>query len=110
MTLSPGPTKSALHPSFSNDFGDTHHGVPKVDMTNVDKFQFLQEVLKSRRELLIAREQFEQVSDPLLIDHVVFRIGAAERHLNYLFKLAEEHGIAFDGAQWDWTADTWRID
>lgn len=76
----------------------------------VDKRAFLQEILKSRRELQIARRQFEQVSDPELVDHVVFRVGAAERHLNYLFRLAREQGISYQGIEWEWTSEEWNIE
>lgn len=86
------------------------HSLRHPDFENFDKENFLEEILKSRRELHIARQQFNQVADPLLIDHVVFRIGAAERHLNYLFRLAREQNISFDGAQWEWTSDAWRLD
>ncbi|KRW91838.1 hypothetical protein SD51_06725 [Alicyclobacillus tengchongensis] len=81
-----------------------------LDIDPINPEKFLREILKSHRELEIARRQFEYVSAPLLIDHIVFRIGAAERQLNYLFRLAREHGISFDGQQWDWTSDEWRID
>ena len=76
----------------------------------MDRQRFLREILKSWRELEIARRQFESVSDPLLIDHVVFRMSAAERQLNYLFRLAREYGISFDGPEFDWTSDEWRVD
>lgn len=76
----------------------------------IDKRTFLQEILKSRRELQIARRQFEQVSDPELVDHIVFRVGAAERHLNYLFRLAREQGISYQGVEWDWTSEEWNIE
>lgn len=75
-----------------------------------DKRQFLLEILRSRRELEIARRQFNQVSEPDLIDHAVFRIGAAERHLNYLFRLARTWGISYQDMEWDWTSDEWKID
>lgn len=76
----------------------------------MDRHKFLREILKSWRELEIARRQFETVSDPLLIDHVVFRMSAAERQLNYLFRLARENGIKFDGPEFDWTSDEWRVE
>lgn len=81
----------------------------EVDLDRINPQNFLREVLKSHRELEIARNLFDQVSDPLLIDHIVFRIGAAERHLNYLFRTARERGISFEGRQWDWVSDEWRI-
>ena len=69
----------------------------------VDKYTLLREVLRTKHELAIAQQQFNVVSDPLLIDHVVFRIGAAEKQLEHLFRMARESGISFDGVQWDWT-------
>lgn len=78
--------------------------------SQLEKRQFLREILQSRRELEIARRQFDQVSDPALIDHVVFRVGAAERHFNYLFQLAREWGISYQEMEWDWTSDEWKID
>ncbi|GMA63969.1 YaaL family protein [Alicyclobacillus fastidiosus] len=94
----PNPHTAALHPSH------------QLDLSQLDKAALLTEILKSRRELMIARQQFEQVSDPLLVDHVVFRIGAAERQLNFLFRLARENDVSFDGMQWEWRDETWRID
>lgn len=116
MTLSELPASEAVDNQrakaqiavepVSVPFAQTH----EVDMQYVDKSKFLEEILKSRRELELARQQFEQVSDPLLIDHVIFRIGAAERHLNYLFRVAEAHGMSFEGMQWEWTEQKWKMD
>ncbi len=69
----------------------------------IDKFHFLGELMQSKRELTIALKQFEEISDPLLIDHIIFRIGAAEKHMEHLFRLAREFGISFDGVVWEWT-------
>jgi hypothetical protein len=68
----------------------------------IDKYGFLEEILKSRRELAIAQQQFEEVSDPLLVDYIVFRMGAAEKQFDHLLNLARELGISFDGMQWEW--------
>jgi len=64
--------------------------------------QFVQEVIRAKRELDIARAQFDIVADPMLVDHIVYRIGAAETHLNYLFKLARRLGVAVDGVHFEW--------
>jgi Protein of unknown function (DUF2508) len=71
-------------------------------MSQEDVETFLQTLQKSKMELEIARQQFETVVDPLLIDHIVFRLGAAERHFNYLFQLARKWNICVDGMQWYW--------
>lgn len=97
------PPKQATH---EDHIPLTHY----VDGDDIQPQQFLKEVLKSHRELEIARRLFDQVSDPFLIDHIVFRIGAAERHLNYLFRTARERGISFEGRRWEWVSEEWRID
>lgn len=71
-------------------------------LQNVDVDAFIQEVILSKREVEIARQQFNTVSDPLLIDHIVFRLGAAEKRLNYLFQLARRLGLSLDGIHWGW--------
>jgi hypothetical protein len=74
-----------------------------LDVKDIDTF--LTELRRSKRELDIARYQFDNVVDPLLIDHIVFRLGAAERHFNYLFQLARRYHLAVDGMRWEWYED-----
>jgi hypothetical protein len=69
---------------------------------------FIAALRKSKRELEIARQQFENVIDPRLIDHVVFRLGAAERHFSYLLQLARQLDISVAGIRWDWAEDAHR--
>jgi hypothetical protein len=66
---------------------------------------FLKELRRSKKELDIARFQFENAVDPMLIDHVVFRLGAAERHFNYLFQIARRYHLAVEGMRWEWYED-----
>ncbi|WP_237700067.1 DUF2508 family protein [Alicyclobacillus acidocaldarius] len=114
----PSPQASAAHTvlpwarrrSGTSTLSETERCVRPDQPDSMDRQRFLREVLKSWRELEIARRQFESVSDPLLIDHVVFRMSAAERQLNYLFRLAREYGISFDGPEFDWTSDEWRVE
>lgn len=70
-----------------------------------DIHAFIEALRRSKAELDIARQQFENVVDPLLIDHVVFRLGAAERHFNYLFQLARQLGLRTGGIRWDWSGE-----
>ncbi|MCL6516603.1 DUF2508 family protein [Alicyclobacillus sp.] len=65
----------------------------------------IRDLKRAKRELETARRQFDTVTDPLLIDHMVFRIGAAERQFNYLFQLARRHGVRVEGIRWDWQED-----
>jgi hypothetical protein len=67
-----------------------------------DADQVIRELRRAKRELEMARLQFDTVTDPMLIDHMVFRLGAAERQFNYLFQLARRHGIRVEGVRWDW--------
>lgn len=43
--------------------------------------------IAARRELEAAQAQFDEVHDPDLVDHAIFRLHAAERH--YVFLLRE---------------------
>lgn len=49
-------------------------------------------VERARREWQGARERFDQVSDPDLIDHAIFDLEATERRYVYLLKKAREEG------------------
>jgi hypothetical protein len=42
----------------------------------------------ARREIEAARAQFEEVHDPDLVDHAIYRLQAAERHYVYLMRAA----------------------
>ncbi|MCL6637264.1 MAG: YaaL family protein [Alicyclobacillus sp.] len=65
----------------------------------------IQELRRSKRELEQARQQFNLATDPLLVDHAVFRLGAAERQFNYLFQLARRYQVRVEGMRWEWWED-----
>jgi len=67
-----------------------------------DEMEFLAALRRSKLELEIARSQFATVVDPALVDHVVFRLGAAEKHFNYLFGLARRLKVNVGGLRWEW--------
>ncbi|MBX5437311.1 MAG: DUF2508 family protein [Alicyclobacillaceae bacterium] len=80
-------------------------GAPRFEPAEhspVDVASFIRELRRCKREVEIARQQFDTVDDPLLIDHVVFRLGAAEKRFNYLFQLARKLDIAAEGMRWEW--------
>ena len=83
----------------------TAFGVREMEPAEVDVGEFLRELRHSRREVEIARQQFDVVVDPMLIDHIVFRLGAAEKRLNYLFQLARQLNISVDEQFWEWESD-----
>lgn len=64
--------------------------------------RFIQDLRRSKREVEVARRQFDTVTDPLLIDHIVFRLSAAEQQFNYLIQLAKKLDIIHDGMSWLW--------
>ncbi len=55
----------------------------------VDHFTMVEQ---ARLEWRYARERFNQISDPDLIDHAVYDLEAAERRYVYLLKKAKEEG------------------
>ena len=55
-----------------------------------DDYYFLVE--QARLEWQHAKERFDQISDPDLIDHAIYDLGAAERRYIYLLKKAREEG------------------
>ncbi len=53
----------------------------------------LESLEDARREWRYARMYFNSVSDPDLIDHAVFYLGATEKKYIYLLKQAKENGL-----------------
>ncbi|MCF8566272.1 YaaL family protein [Alicyclobacillus tolerans] len=73
-----------------------------TDTSEVDVEIFLEELRQSKREVEIARKQFDLVSDPLLIDHAIFRLGAAEKQLGYLYQMARKMNIVIDDNDYEY--------
>ena len=48
---------------------------------------------EARQEWQSAKERFDQISDPDLIDHAIYDLEAAERRYVYLLKKAKEEGV-----------------
>ncbi len=49
-------------------------------------------VEQARQDWRSARERFNQISDPDLVDHAIYDLEAAERRYVYLLKKAREEG------------------
>ena len=47
----------------------------------------------ARHEMEAARRQFDEVSDPDLVDHAIFRLQAAERHFVFIVRQARRPGV-----------------
>lgn len=56
-----------------------------------------QSISRAREEWLAARNYFEMVTDPDLVDHAVYLLGAAERKYMYLLKRAKNEGVDSPG-------------
>ncbi|MCL6626780.1 YaaL family protein [Alicyclobacillus shizuokensis] len=68
----------------------------------LDADLLIQELVLAKREMEMARSQFDHVVDPRLVDHTVFRMGAAEQQFRYLLNLARERDIRVTGLNWLW--------
>lgn len=62
-------------------------------LSNRGSVDFLQAVEQARREWQDARDRFNQISDPDLIDHAIYAVEATERRYMYLLKKARERGF-----------------
>ena len=58
--------------------------------------RFLEAISEAYREWKNAESFFDNVSDPLLIDHAIYRIEAAKARYVYLLKEAKEQNINVD--------------
>ncbi len=50
-------------------------------------------ISRAREDWLAARNYFEMVSDPDLVDHAIYLLEAAERKYMYLLKRAKNEGL-----------------
>ncbi len=58
---------------------------------SVDYFKLVE---CARQEWQDAKQRFDQISDPDLIDHAIYSIEAAEKRYMYLLKKAREEGVS----------------
>ncbi|HEX7714349.1 MAG TPA: DUF2508 family protein [Bacillota bacterium] len=59
----------------------------------------LENLESAQREWRYAKLYFNCVTDPDLIDHAIFHLGATERKYVYLLKCARETGLQIDDYQ-----------
>lgn len=71
-------------------------------MSALEVEQFIADLRRARDDVRVARAQFNTVTDLLLIDHIVFRLVAAEKRVDYLFQMAKRLGITVDGVNPLW--------
>ncbi|MDK2824755.1 MAG: hypothetical protein PWQ67_2692 [Clostridia bacterium] len=56
-------------------------------------------VNKAKEEWLDAKRFFEEVTDPVLIDHAIYRMESAEKKYMYLLKLVNDEKVVNDYIQ-----------
>mgnify|MGYP001302797747 CR=1 FL=1 len=69
--------------------------LPEVDfgLPTADPLSPLESVVRARDEWTAAKNYFEMVSDPDLVDHAIYMLEAAERKYMYLLKRAKTEGL-----------------
>ncbi len=55
--------------------------------------EYVAAVNQAWKQWQLAKEYFNNVSDPELVDHAIYRLEAAQLHYTYLLKKAKEHQI-----------------
>ncbi len=58
-----------------------------------DEEQLIDSIRMAHEDWKNAEKYFQNVTDPDLIDHAIYRIEAARTRYNYLLKLAREMGL-----------------
>lgn len=69
----------------------------KKDKYTIDQRLLLRAVEKAREELSIAREYFNAVVDPRLVDYAIYREEAAKAKYMYLLYEVKKNGLRVEG-------------
>ena len=65
-----------------------------IEMSEIEKEEELVlSIIKTKKELILARKNFEYVDSEDLIDYYIYQIKANQAKLDYLIKLAKSKGI-----------------
>ena len=70
--------------------------IDEVSSPDASAPDILDSVEHARKDWLTARVYFDNVTDPDLIDHAIYRIEAAEKKYIYLLKQAKSLGVRFN--------------
>ncbi len=79
--------------------------VDEPTVRTLDGERLFREIVDSHRDLVNAERQFNEVSDPRLVDHMVFRLDAAEQHFRYLLQQARVYGVSVSGVRFEWAEE-----
>jgi len=56
--------------------------------------EFINMVSRARQEMHDAERYFDNVTEPELVDHAIYKMEAAKSHYVYLLKLAKDKGLS----------------
>ena len=65
------------------------------DETEKD-LSLLEMISKAKEEWIDAKRFFEEVTDPMLVDHAIYRLESAEKRYMYLLKIANQEKLKND--------------
>lgn len=83
--------KSKNNKFFSNILGFLYYGIESKEELALEEF-FLS-LNKAKQEMVDAENFFNNVVDPELVDHAIYKMEAARSKYVYLLKQAKEEGI-----------------
>lgn len=87
--------KEKVQNKFLNNLANAYGKFMYGEVKSEDE-QILENIRTAHEEWKNAEKYFENVTDPDLIDHAIFRIEAARTRYTYLLRLAREMGIHGD--------------
>ncbi|WP_243136877.1 DUF2508 family protein [Alkaliphilus serpentinus] len=86
--------KNKFMMNFNNILGALHHKVNHLMEEEVDENQAFVDIIRiAHDEWKSAEVFFENVTEPDLIDHAIYKMEAAKSRYIYLLKKAKEEGI-----------------
>jgi len=66
-----------------------------IKRTSLETYSFERAVQEALEEWSTAKNYFEQVTEPELVEYAVLRLEAAEKRFSYLLRKAREGGGSF---------------
>ena len=86
--------KEQILNSLTSLLADVYGKVSAINVEEKDENQeFVDLVNKAHNEWRSAEQFFENVTDPDLIDHAIYKVEAAKSRYRYLLRKAKEEGI-----------------
>ena len=86
--------KENVFSNIGNFLGELYNKVSELKEEEVDENQnFINIINKAHEEWRNAEQLFQNVSDPDLIDHAIYKVEAARSRYVYLLKKAKEEGV-----------------